>query len=145
MNEDKRIIEIDGVKLEVDLRTARRIDSFKVGDNVKVLKETYGCWEALPGAIVGFTEFPTHPALEILVMTNDGDVKFITYAAPKDGQKQTIEIAPFNSFEMLIDRASIMAKLNRAVEQKESELRDATAKRDAFIKTFDKVFANEMA
>jgi len=37
MNENKRIIEINGVKLEVDLTTARRIDEFKVGDTVKVL------------------------------------------------------------------------------------------------------------
>ena len=35
--EEKRIVEIDGVKIEVDLRTAKRIDTFAVGDNVKVL------------------------------------------------------------------------------------------------------------
>ena len=33
---DKRIIEINGVKLEVDMTTARRIDEFRVGDTVKV-------------------------------------------------------------------------------------------------------------
>ena len=34
--EEKRIIDINGMKMEVDLRTAKRIDTFKVGDNVKV-------------------------------------------------------------------------------------------------------------
>jgi hypothetical protein len=36
MEENKRIVEIDGVKIEVDLRSAKRIDTFRVGDNVKV-------------------------------------------------------------------------------------------------------------
>lgn len=144
MNEEKRIIEIDGVKLEVDLRTARRIDSFRVGDNIKVLMEQYGSWRAYPGAIINFTEFPTHPAIDILIVTESGEVKFITYAAPLNGQKQSIEIAPFSQFELLIDRASIMDKLNRAVEQKESELRDAVAKREAFVKAFAQAFKAEL-
>ena len=37
--EEKRIVEIDGVKIEVDLRTAKRVDSYKVGDNVKILEK----------------------------------------------------------------------------------------------------------
>ena len=42
MSEDnKRIIEINGIKMEVDLRNAKRIDTFKVGDPVKVLDMTY--------------------------------------------------------------------------------------------------------
>ena len=42
MSEDnKRIVEIDGVKIEVDLRKAKRVDSFQVGDNVKILEKKY--------------------------------------------------------------------------------------------------------
>ena len=37
-----KTIEINGVKLEIDLRTAKRVDTFKIGDNVKVLKKEYG-------------------------------------------------------------------------------------------------------
>ena len=35
--EEKRLVEINGIKMEVDMRSARRVDTFKVGDNVKVL------------------------------------------------------------------------------------------------------------
>ncbi len=35
MEENKRIIEVAGVKMEIDLRTAKKIENFKVGDNVK--------------------------------------------------------------------------------------------------------------
>ena len=37
MNENIRTIEVNGVTLEVDMRYAKRIDQFKVGDTVKVL------------------------------------------------------------------------------------------------------------
>lgn len=39
--EERRIVEINGVKIEVDMRTAKRVDSFRVGDNVKVLDKDY--------------------------------------------------------------------------------------------------------
>ena len=39
--EEKRIIEVNGIKMEVDLRNAKRIDQFKVGDSVKVLVKSY--------------------------------------------------------------------------------------------------------
>ena len=35
-NENKRIIEVNGVKMEIDLRQAKVIDNYKVGDYVKV-------------------------------------------------------------------------------------------------------------
>ena len=38
-----RVIEINGIKVEVDLRTAKQINQYKVGDNVKLLiKSGYG-------------------------------------------------------------------------------------------------------
>jgi hypothetical protein len=37
-----RIVEVDGIKLEIDERTARTIESYKVGDPVKVLVKSYG-------------------------------------------------------------------------------------------------------
>ena len=56
--ENKRIVEIDGVKIEVDLRSAKRIDTFKVGDNVKVLCKDYNNqFKVKPGIITDFANF----------------------------------------------------------------------------------------
>ena len=41
MENNKKIVEIDGIKLEIDMRTAKRIDQFKVGDKVKILVKKY--------------------------------------------------------------------------------------------------------
>jgi hypothetical protein len=38
---EKTIIEVSGVKLEVDLRQARRIEEIRIGDRVKVLTKDY--------------------------------------------------------------------------------------------------------
>lgn len=61
----KTIVEINGIKLEVDLRTAKRVEEYKVGDMVKVLKKEYGdSYKSYAGMIVGFDAFvalPTNP------------------------------------------------------------------------------------
>jgi len=54
----KQIIEINGVKLEVDLSTAKRIDEFRVGDTVKVLilVHRHGKRRITPAKQAGFTQ-----------------------------------------------------------------------------------------
>jgi len=66
MENEKRIIEINGIKMEVDLRTAKRIDTFKVGDPVKILDCTYSTPQIYAGVIVGFAEFNKHAAIEVI-------------------------------------------------------------------------------
>jgi hypothetical protein len=62
MDKQTTIIEIGGVKLEVDLRSAKRIDELKIGSRVKCLqKPSYGEMKTLPGVIVGFEPFPSLP------------------------------------------------------------------------------------
>ena len=46
---DTTIIEINGLKLEIDLRSAKRIDSFRVGDNVKILRKDYNSYKSCYG------------------------------------------------------------------------------------------------
>ena len=69
---EKRIVEIDGVKIEVDLRTAKRIDTFSVGDNVKVLCKKYNDdYEVKPGIITDFANFKEKPTIVVAVF-NEG-------------------------------------------------------------------------
>jgi hypothetical protein len=117
MSEDKRIVEINGVRMEVDLRTARIIENYRVGDSVKLLKKRYGTdYDVLPAAIVGFTEFRQLPTIELLALRRDGTVEFFAFNA----QTADIEIAPFNQYEVTFERAAIMelldAKVNEARE-----------------------------
>ena len=77
---DKRIIEINGIKMEVDLSTAKRVDEFKVGDAVKVLRDK----KVLSGAIVEFVNFRELPTIKVAVFSTDywgSKIEFINNTA----------------------------------------------------------------
>jgi hypothetical protein len=136
MDEHMRVVEINGVKMEVDLRTPRVIENFKVGDSIKVLRKKYSGYEVLPAAIVGFVEFTNLPSIEILTIDRQGQVEFLTFNA----ETKDVEIAPFNRYELLLDRAEIMDKLDGNVQKAQEVLRLAEAKRHAFVETIGKAF-----
>ena len=139
MSDEKRIIEIDGVKMEVDLRTAKTVDTFKVGASVKFLKKKYSNYEMYPAVIVGFTEFKKMPCIELLAMDTSGNITFELHSSESDS-----EIAPFNSYEALFSKTDILEKLDRKVNSAEEDLRHAIQKREAFVNNFAKVFEKEL-
>ena len=137
MDENKRIIEINGIKLEVDLRTARRIDEFKVGDSVRVLDKRNGKNEMRPGVITDFANFRELPTIIVAV-----------YKAPDYWTKPSIEFIHFNSDttdveivgvsaeEIIVSHDTIVQKFDDEIAQKRSELNDLMIKRDTFVKYF---------
>ena len=142
MENDKRIIEINGVKLEVDLSTARRIDEFKVGDNVKILQKNSSSYDVLPGVIVEFVGFKALPTIVIAVFKQDywgSKVEFIYY----NSQTEDYEIVACADHELKLEKCRVIDKFNIEIEKKRSELDELTAKRDWFTKYFDKYFVGE--
>lgn len=139
MDEHKKIIEINGVKLEVDLRQAKVISSYKVGDSIKLLKKEYDCWKVYPGVIVGFTEFKNLPTIEILYL----DYSAIAYTI-FNSETKTIEIAAFNKYEVMFSKSDIIAKLDVEIHRAEEDLRDKKQRKKAFLETFSKAFKDEM-
>ena len=135
MSEEKRIIEIAGIKMEVDMRHVKRIDTFKVGSPVKLLKKQYSDeYRSYPGIIVGLTEFKENPAIDILYV--DGhDVSFLTVT----GSSKNIEMAPMNPNEFVFEKKDIIAQLSKNCDDKYAEYVKAVQKRNAFIYNFGKV------
>lgn len=142
-DKNKRIIEINGVKMEVDMRYATRVDTFKVGSPVKILKKNYSdSYDTYLGVIVGFTEFQNLPTIDVLAVKNDyaADMQFFTINA----NTKDIEIAQYNKYETLISKADIVKKMDRGIEQKEEELRTLEAKKKLFLEHFGKAYADEL-
>lgn len=139
MNNEKRIVEINGVKLEVDMRYARRIDEFKVGDTVKVLDNRDGKNEMRTGVITDFANFKELPTMMVAV-----------YKAGSYWEKPTVEFIPFNSNtegieivgvsaeEIIVSRETIIQKFDDEIAKKRDELNDLIVKRDTFVKYFGK-------
>jgi len=140
--ENKRIVEINGVKLEVDLRTAKVVDTFKIGDPVRVFhpKGSYGSAEIHVGVIIGFCEFEKTPAIEILELSDEySGVTFKTVCIG-DGINTELQIAPYDRYEGLISQADTVTKFDRAIQKKELELADLKLKKQYFINDFAKAF-----
>ena len=143
MESNKRIIEINGVKLEVDLTTARRIDEFKVGDNVKVLKSG-SCsndFDVLAGVIVEFVNFKELPTMIIAVFKQDywgSKIEFINFNSETKG----VEITPCCEHELKLEKCKVMDKMQAEIDKKQHDIEDLINKRDYFEKYFSKYFKN---
>lgn len=135
--EDKRVIEINGIKLEVDLSTAKRIDEFKVGDTVKVLDNRNDKNEVRCGVITDFANFKDLPTI-VVAMYRAGDywskpsIEFINYNA----NIKDIEIVGVTSEEIIVSKETIVDRFNDEIQKKKTELDELIIKRDTFVKYF---------
>lgn len=133
---EKTVIEINGVKMEIDLRHAKRIDTLSVGDRVKVLVKRYTDYAVYGGTVIGFEPFAKLPTVIVAyVETNysTADIKFLYYNAET---KETEIIKAIDDDQLDINKAGVIAQFNREIEKKENELRDIKEKKHYFLEKF---------
>lgn len=141
-NEFIREIEINGIKVEVDLRTVRQITTYKVGDNVKLLMKTYNGHTVYPGVIVDFVNFKELPAIVVAYFESDysgTNIRFTTITK----KTEDMEIAPCLPHELSLNKARVVDKFNISIEEAKRKVEDLVQKRDYFIKNFSKFFDDE--
>lgn len=144
MDENKRIVEIGGVKLEVDLRHAKVIENFKIGDTVKVLIKDYSSWKSHPGTIIGFDNFKERPTVVIAYVEadhNGAELKLLYFN--KDTEET--EICMMSEAEKVIDRQEVVEKFDRNINQKIAEVEDLRNKKQYFLNKFGMYFEAEKA
>lgn len=139
MSTEKRIIEIGGVKMEVDLRQAKAIDAYRVGDKVKVLVKDYSnSWRSHPGVIIGFDNFVNQPAISLCYVkqgySDEGQLCFVSLTA----DTKEIEICPANGDELPLQKDTIVDRLDRGITKAESALEEARAKKEFFLRHYNK-------
>lgn len=143
---DKTIIEVNGVKLEVDLRTATRIDTLRVGDRVKVLvKEAYGGNGATvhPGVVVGFEPFESLPTIIVAYMKVDYAGVNVQFVYMNKNTKETEVIKAIDNDHLDVDKVRAVAMFDRQIETKRRELEDLEAKKTFFLTEFRKYWEFE--
>ena len=143
LNEFEREIEIDGVKVAVDMRTVKKIDVYRVGDNIKVLKKEYNdTFKTYSGVIVDFVAFKERPAIVVAYFESDYsgvNIKFETITKDTQG----VEIAPCLPHELSINKNRVIDKFNYEIEQQQHKVDELKAKRDYFLENFGKFFEEE--
>jgi small nuclear ribonucleoprotein (snRNP)-like protein len=135
---NKKIIEINGVKLEVDLSTARRISEYKVGDNVKVLIKGYSNYTSYVGVITGFDDFMNKPAINIAYIDSSystADIKFLNFYEGCEA-----EICPTNDLDLNFNKETVISYLESNIRSAELKLQQEKMKLEYFEKNFSKYF-----
>lgn len=139
----KRIIEIEGIKVEVDLRTAKKVEAFKVGDRVKLLIKDYSGYKAHAGCIIGFDAFKNLPTIIIAYIENllsfsaeDGKVSL----AYLNAETKDVEICPMCEDDVLPTRDTILSYFNRAIDMQTKKMEDIKTRKEWFLRQYGTSF-----
>ena len=142
MNKETTVIEINGVKLEVDLRHAKRIDTLRIGDRVKLLEKQYSNNVTVhPGVIAGFEPFPSAPTIIVAYIERSykaAELKF-AYLRTNDTECK-FEIVPSIDGDLALNPGDIVSEMNAQILSKEQEIADLAMRRDYFLANFQKYF-----
>ena len=139
-NEVKRVIEVGGIKMEVDLRHAVKVEAYKIGDNVKLLKKKYSdSYVSYPGVIVGFDAFEALPTIIIAYMEVEHSAEL--HFEFLNANSKNVEICPMIGQEHVIDKDRAIEMLDASIEKKQQELVDLKAQKNYFVENFKRYFA----
>lgn len=141
--EQTQIIEINGIKLEVDLRHARRIDSFKVGDPVKILVVSNYAGsepEVHSGVIADFEQFESLPTIVVAYVTTGYNTE-LKFAHVNARTAERYQLVPANTDTLLaLDKGYVVDRMDRDIAKKETELQELQARKRFFLERFGRFF-----
>lgn len=139
----KRIVDVGGIKMEVDLRFARKVDYFHVGDPVKPLMKKSGYNErdhvVYPGIIVGFEEFEKLPTIVVAYLHKDYSEASLRFKYINEETKD-LEIIHQTGTDRIINKKTAVEAMNQKIMEKEKELAGLKMKRDFFLQNFGEYF-----
>lgn len=138
-----QVIEINGVKLEVDMRYAKRIEELRIGSRVKVLDSTgYGDAKVHPGIVVGFEPFATLPTIIIAyIESNYSDVglKTVSYNA----KTEKIEIVASVDDDFSVNKSEVLGWFRRERQKLDEKRAELDAKEQFFLDRFKAYWRDE--
>ena len=140
--ENKKIIEINGVKLEIDLRNAKVIENYRVGDNVKVLIKEYDKFAPYIGQIIGFDNFQEHPTIIIAYLRTgykEASINFVYF----NKESKDLEITNLNEWDVPVTKSDVIRWMNQEIEANEQKTNELKNKKEVFLKLFGKYFDKE--
>lgn len=141
MSENTRIVEINGIKMEVDLRNAKVVEQYKVGDSLKVLvKDGYGDkFTSYIGTIIGFDEFDKHPTIVIAYLKtsyNSGTIEYLYY---NDTSKDA-EVCPLNDWDIPVTKQQVIDEFDAEIFEANKKISEVEKKKAIFERLFGKYF-----
>jgi hypothetical protein len=142
MENGTTIIEVNGIKMEVDLRHAKVIhQNIKVGTKVKILaKGGYGGPEVYPAVVVGFEPFTDLPTIIVAYVKQSYASAELQFAYINSKSADKWDLVPSVDDELPINKADVLAIFERDIGKKRNEIAEIESKCDFFLKHFNQYF-----
>lgn len=134
-------IEINGVKLEVDLRTAKRVDTMRVGTRVKLLKKEYSSHKVLHGVIVGFEPFTKLPTIIVAAVLVEYSSAKIEFFYVNDELKDVELVVALDDDFAAVDKVNFLKLVDKEIKTKQNEITELENRRQYFLDKFQQYWA----
>ena len=135
-----QIVEINGIKMEVDLREAKTIDTYKVGGMVKLLVPVYNGFESYAGVIIGFDAFKVKPTIIVAYLEAAFGKAEVKIAYICEGCKY--EIVHASDGDIPLSKKSITDLLGKDIADKQKALDEANWRLGQFEAWFGRYFVD---
>jgi len=138
-----QIVEINGLKIIIDVDKAKRVDTFRIGDKVKLwTKDTYNTNKVYPGVVVAFENFRELPTIVIAYIENSYGTTALKFAYINSGNTNTDIVKAVDNV-VDIDKKSVLHHFNSEITKKQQELDDLKCKKQYFLDNFKRYFSVE--
>ncbi len=130
-------IEINGVKMEIDLRHAKRIEEIRVGTRVKVLKKEYSdTFKVLHGIVIGFEPFKKLPTIIIAAATVDYSTAKIEFIYYNSSTKDVEVVVAVDDDLAALDKNDFVSKIDTEIQKKQNEIQELNDRKTYFLQKF---------
>ena len=139
-------IEINGVKMDVDMRHAkvRKTESLKVGDRVKLLQKKYGnSYEVNAGVVIGFDAFNKLPTIIIACLGGGYNSTAISFLYFNEKSTDAVEVIKADDEDPVIDHPRILEAFDREISKKIAEADEVRSRKQFYEKHFGQVAVAE--
>lgn len=145
MSNETTIVEINGVKLEVDLRHATVVhENIKIGSRVKLLeKSDYSGPSVRPGVVVGFENFETMPTIIVAYIDVGYGVECPVKMAYINGSgkaREKWEMVPAHDDDVPLAKEDVLTKFDKSIEEAKAKAADLEQRRSYFLRHFGAYF-----
>lgn len=146
METEMMTVEINGVKMEVDMRHAKVVhENIKVGSRVKLLAKgsSYAGPSVYAGVVVGFEPFKDLPTIVVAYVSNGyGETEFIKFAYinPSKESVDKWDMIPSLDDDLPVRKGSILDGIDREIVKHQQEIIALKHKRVYFLSNFGAYF-----
>lgn len=140
----KHTIEINGVKMEIDLRHATQIhNDLRIGSKVKVLCKEYSEHKIFHGVIVGFENFASLPTIEVCYLKAEYGEPELKFASINSKTSEKYEIVPALDWSPIAKKEKILGYFDDEIRKIEERIAILKGKKEYCEKYLD-VFVKEL-